>query len=152
MARILGRVRMFNNSGTQMSDLLQSTMDQGKGGPRNSIFTLDPSNFFAKPGTTNQAQKDLNHSTITLQPSSSVDGRRKMLQSKKTSSLVIDDLNESSVLFQSGVGSSVQQNPFETQTDKRANRRQTLKIFKQNREMAQALEQKRQEEVQENIC
>lgn len=130
-----------------MSDLLQSTLDHTAGRTRNSIFNLDPSKYFTKPEMSSQSDKDLNRSTTTLRPTSTLEGSRRVLQTKKTSSLVMDDLNESSVLFQSGLGPSESTQPREPQPDRQANRRQTLKIFEQNRQIAKAQELQRQEEV-----
>jgi hypothetical protein len=118
---------------------------------------LDPSQYFCKSQVKDGNQNSLNFSTTPESGKLALEGKNRLLNSKKTSSLIIDGLDESSILFQSDVmGPSDSEvlielsnlkESIEDQKKKIFNRRETLKIFKKNREMAKIEEQKRQEEV-----
>lgn len=116
---------------------------------------LDPSLFFTNSNIHNT--KNLNQSTTIKNSTLEDDMAKSLLKSKKTSSLIFDGLEESSILFDSKIGNpsdsvvEIDLNNMkectEQQNTRANNRRQTMQIFKQNREMARLEEQARLEEV-----
>ena len=116
---------------------------------------LDPSLFFTNSNIHNT--KNLNQSTTIKNSTLEDDMAKSLLKSKKTSSLIFDGLEESSILFDSKIGNpsdsvvEIDLNNMkectEQQNTKANNRRQTMQIFKQNKEMARLEEQARLEEV-----
>ena len=144
-------------STTDLSDLLKSEGDKNNENKHNSMNNLDPSHYFDKPEGKDVSSNNLNFSTIPESSKLASEGKNQLLLSKKTSSLIIDGLDESSILFKSDIMGpsdsdvlielSNLKESIEDQKTKVFNRRETLKIFKKNREMAKLEEQKRQEEV-----
>jgi len=124
-----------------------------------SLNNLDPSHYFPKSQIQQGNPNNLNLSTSPESGRLEQEGKNRLFESKKTSSLIIDGLDESSILFKSDVlGPSDSEVFIELsnlkesigdQKGNKFNRRETLKIFKKNREMAKLEEQKRQEEVTE---
>lgn len=116
---------------------------------------LDPSLFFTNSNIHNT--KNLNQSTTIKNSTLEDDMAKSLLKSKKTSSLIFDGLEESSILFDSKIGNpsdsvvEIDLNNMkectEQQNTRANNRRQTMQIFKQNREMARLEEEARLEEV-----
>ena len=140
-----------------ISDVLQSFDDNSGPIRQNSLQSLDPSHYFETEGNPKQRESQLNMSSIPLRPSGEKENLKPLMLSKKTSSLVIDALDESSILFSSDInGPSESDVAIELSRlkeslaqpgQKNTNRRETLKIFKKNREMAKLEEQQRLQEV-----
>ena len=118
---------------------------------------LDPSFFFANSVAPFQKHDQLNQSTTPTNTKLSKNAAKSLLKSKKTSSLIIDTLDESSILFNSEIGnpsdsvvmidlSKIKESPTNL-SNKAQNRRETLKIFRKNREMAKHEENLKKEEV-----
>ena len=137
--------------------MLKSFNDKGSSQQESSMENLDPQMFFAKSVAPFQKNDQLNQSTTPTNSKLVQEGMKSLLKSKKTSSLIIDSLDESSVLFDSKIGnpsdsvvmidlSKIRESPTNL-SNKVQNRRETLKIFRKNREMAKNEESQRMQEV-----